>query len=157
MKLRSQFLRLCLLLASCFAILLSVMFFWRIPVHAIPAGMPAIPAYALTIGLYICAVAFITAAIFAWQLLGRVIHQNAFTVGFVQLLNQLKWACVGIQVGAVLMLPGVYTVADRTDAPGVMAIGLTFFAVWLFITVFIAILQRLWQLSIEHQTTHEAQ
>ncbi|GAT17979.1 DUF2975 domain-containing protein [Secundilactobacillus silagei] len=148
MKIRSWFLQLCLLAASCLVILLAGLLFWRIPIHAVPAGMPALQAYALTIGLYVSAISFIVLAVFAWQLLHLISQQLVFTAKTVQLFVALKWSCVGIQLGALTMLPGIYLVADRTDAPGVMAMGLIFYAVWLFMTVFFAILQRLWATAV---------
>ncbi|WP_054653863.1 DUF2975 domain-containing protein [Secundilactobacillus silagei] len=105
-------------------------------------------AYALTIGLYVSAISFIVLAVFAWQLLHLISQQLVFTAKTVQLFVALKWSCVGIQLGALTMLPGIYLVADRTDAPGVMAMGLIFYAVWLFMTVFFAILQRLWATAV---------
>lgn len=110
--------------------------------------MPALQAYALTIGLYVSAISFIVLAVFAWQLLHLISQQLVFTAKTVQLFVALKWSCVGIQLGALTMLPGIYLVADRTDAPGVMAMGLIFYAVWLFMTVFFAILQRLWATAV---------
>jgi hypothetical protein len=106
-------------------------------------------------GLYLVVAAFFAAVVFAWQLLGTINRQLAFSRRAVRLLSRLKWACVGMQIGVLLCLPMVYTVADGGDAPGVMLIGLVLFAIPMIVAVFLAILQRLWAAALAYKEENE--
>lgn len=155
MKLRSWFLKACLMLAVLLVGAVAALVLWQLPVSALQSGVSPWLALPLGGGLYLVVAAFFAAVVFAWQLLGTINRQLAFSRRAVRLLSRLKWACVGMQIGVLLCLPMVYTVADGGDAPGVMLIGLVLFAIPMIVAVFLAILQRLWAAALAYKEENE--
>ncbi|MFD1484716.1 DUF2975 domain-containing protein [Lacticaseibacillus baoqingensis] len=155
MKLRSWFLKVCLVLATLLVLTLGVVLFWRAPGALLQSGVSPLLAWPFGSGLYVIVAGFLAAVVFAWQLLATIDHNLAFSQRAVQLLARLKWACVGMQAGVLLCLPMIYTFADQDDAPGVMLIGLVLFAIPMVVGVFLALLQRLWAAALAYKEENE--
>ncbi|WP_203650438.1 DUF2975 domain-containing protein [Secundilactobacillus yichangensis] len=103
----------------------------------------------LGIGIYLAIIGFLAAAIFAEQLLGIIDHNQAFSSQAVTYLNRVKWALVVVTVGVWLWLPFIYAITQLNDAPGIMLIGLGIATIPLILTVFIAVLVRLWAAALQ--------
>lgn len=102
-------------------------------------------------GTYIVILGFLVAVYFAERLLSVIDRGQAFSVAAVKLLRRIKVSVMVMTGGATLWLPFVYGFAQVSDAPGVMLIGLAFFAIPLVIMVFLAILERLWQAALDYK------
>lgn len=103
----------------------------------------------LGIGIYLAIIGFLAAAIFAERLLGIIDHNQAFSSQAVAYLNRVKWALVVVTVGVWLWLPFIYAITQLNDAPGIMLIGLGIATIPLILTVFIAVLVRLWTAALQ--------
>ncbi|GAX06570.1 hypothetical protein IWT25_01915 [Secundilactobacillus pentosiphilus] len=102
----------------------------------------------LAVGIYLAIIGCLAAAFFAEQLLQIIDHNQAFSTHAVMSLTRVKWALVLVTTGIWLWLPFIYTIAQMDDAPGMMLIGLGIATIPLILTVFIAILARLWDAAL---------
>lgn len=149
MRLRSLILKLCLIGVAVVIVGLAGGIFWRFPVNLVTIYHEPALAGLFGVGLYLGTLAILAGCIFAWQLLNYATGQQAFTQLAVTTLARLKWACVCLQIGVCCLLPVIYQMADRGDAPGLMVIGLVLLFIPFVISVFLAILQRLWQVAVK--------
>lgn len=149
MRFRSLLLKGCLLVIAVMTVGLAGGVLWRLPVRLLTFYHEPGFASLFGIGLLLGTGAILAACGFAWQLLHYVAKQQAFTQLAVTALARLKWACVGLQVGVCCLLPVFYQMADGSDAPGLMVIGLVLLFIPFVVSVFLAILQRLWQAAID--------
>ena len=58
-------------------------------------------------------------------------------------------------VGFWLWLPFIYTITQLDDAPGLLLIGLGLSAIPLTLTVFMAVLVRLWEAALQLKNENE--
>ncbi|WP_179394622.1 DUF2975 domain-containing protein [Lacticaseibacillus absianus] len=107
------------------------------------------PAWLGLVGIWATTGLFYWALVGAWRLLRCVEMAQAFTVIAVDRLKRLKWAVAGMTGALTLCLPAIYHVADSGDAPGVMIIGLGLVGLPLMVTLFLAVLQRLWAAALD--------
>lgn len=103
----------------------------------------------LGVGIYLAILGFLAAVLFAEQLLNVIDHEQAFSATAVTYLNRLKWALVIVTVGVWLWLPFIFAVTQLDDAPGLLLIGLVIAAAPLILTVFMAVLVRLWKAALQ--------
>lgn len=103
----------------------------------------------LGVGIYLAILGFLAAVLFAEQLLNVIDHEQAFSATAVNYLNRLKWALVVVTVGVWLWLPFIFAVTQLDDAPGLLLIGLVIAAAPLILTVFMAVLVRLWKAALQ--------
>lgn len=103
----------------------------------------------LGVGIYLVILGFLAAVLFAEQLLNVIDHEQAFSATAVTYLNRLKWALVVVTVGVWLWLPFIFAVTQLDDAPGLLLIGLVIAAAPLILTVFMAVLVRLWKAALQ--------
>lgn len=94
-------------------------------------------------GLYIPAIPFFYAIFQTIKLLGYIDKNLAFSEESVSTLKAIKYCGVIIAGLFSLGMPYIFYVADKDDAPGVVAIGLVIIAASIVISVFAAVLQKL--------------
>ncbi|MCH5461714.1 DUF2975 domain-containing protein [Lactobacillus sp. LC28-10] len=100
-------------------------------------------------GIYLAIIGFLAAVLYAEKLLSIIDHQQAFSATAVDYLNRLKWSLVVVTAGVWLWLPFIFAVTQLDDAPGLLLIGLVIAAVPLILTVFMAVLVRLWKAALQ--------
>ncbi|KRN21478.1 hypothetical protein FC75_GL002280 [Lacticaseibacillus camelliae DSM 22697 = JCM 13995] len=114
-----------------------------------------VAAWAFTLGAAVAVVSYWLAAFIAWHLLDCITANAAFTQRAVTLIIRLKWAVGAMALGLLVCLPQWYRMADHDDAPGVMVIGLGFFAIPAIVWLFLAILQQLWTTALAYKTEND--
>jgi hypothetical protein len=97
----------------------------------------------ILLGMYVTAIPFYIALYHTLKLLHLIDNNKAFSELSVQALGYIKYCATIIGVLYALGMPYIYLVADRDDAPGVVALGLAFTFTPMVIAVFAAVLQRL--------------
>ncbi len=94
-------------------------------------------------GLYVPAIPFFYAIFKTMKLLGYIDRNMAFSEESVSTLKAIK-NCGAIIAGLFAVgMPYIFYVADKDDAPGVVAIGLVIICASIVISVFAAVLQKL--------------
>lgn len=114
-----------------------------------------VAAWCFTVGAGVAMVSYFVAAFFAWRLLDCINANAAFQPKTLQLISRLKWAVAVMAMGLAVGLPEWYRMADHDDAPGVLVIGLGFFAIPAIVTIFLMILQRLWQSAVAYKQEND--
>lgn len=100
-------------------------------------------------GMYIPAIPFFIALYQALKLLSYIDANKAFSPLSVQALKVIKYCGASISGLYALGMPYIFYVADRDDAPGVVAIALIIIFASFVIAVFAALLQALLQNAID--------
>ncbi|MBB6733922.1 DUF2975 domain-containing protein [Cohnella zeiphila] len=137
-----------------------------IPVVALCIGLPWIakeaadhfPAhwlYPALVGMYGSAIPFFMALYQAFRLLSYIDRNEAFSELSVVALKKIKYCAVAIAVLYAACVPFLYHMADRVDAPGLLALGLVIPFASLVIAVFAAVLQMLLQNAIEIKSVND--
>lgn len=103
----------------------------------------------ILIGLYLPAVPFFAALYQAFNLLGLIEHNLTFTADSVKTLKYIKFCGTAISGLFLAGMPYIFYVADKDDAPGVVAIGLVIIFSSFVIAVFAAVLQRMVQNAVD--------
>jgi hypothetical protein len=124
------------------------------------ANNPVNPDYAhilypILIGIYISAIPFYIALYQAFKLLSYVDKNNAFSELSVKALKNIKKCAMTISALYVVMMPFVFLVADKDDAPGLVIIGMVPIFASMVIAVFAAVLQRLLQEAIDLKSEND--
>lgn len=107
------------------------------------------------LGMYVPAVPFFIALYQALKLLHYIDQNNAFSSLSVKALKNIKYCGLAISVLYAAGMPYIFYVADRDDAPGVVAIGLVIIFASLVIATFAAVLARLLQNVIEIKSEND--
>lgn len=121
-------------------------------VVALPAGMMADSSGLyrwILLGLYVPAVPFFYALHQTMKLLHFIETNTAFSIAALTALQKIKLCGITIAALFTAGMPYVYYVADKDDAPGVIAIGLVIIAASVVVAVFAAVLSRLFQSALE--------
>jgi MFS family permease len=106
----------------------------------------------ILLGLYIPAAPFFMAIYQTMKLLDYIDHNTAFSDESVLYLKTIKH-CGAIIAGIFSVgMPYIYYVADKDDAPGVVALGLVIVGASIAVAVFAAVLERLLQNAIDIKT-----
>lgn len=124
------------------------------------AGHPANPEYArmlypLVAGLYLSAAPFFFALHQTFKLLRYIDRSQAFSQLSIQALKNIKYCAVAVSALYTFMLPFIYLLADRDDAPGLALMGIICTFAALVIAVFAAVLQRLLQEAIDIKSEND--
>ena len=142
------FLRLSILLvAAVIFIICLLMFFFLIKNPVSPAYANSI--YPILTGIYITTIPFYTALYMAFKLLNYIDSSRAFTQPSVTALSKIKLCAFSISGLYVLIMPFIFLLADKDDAPGAILMGLVPIFVSVVIAVFAAVLQRLLQEAVD--------
>ena len=137
-----------------------------IPIVALCIGLPWIakeaadlyPAqwlYPVLVGMYGSAIPFFIALYQAFGLLSYIDRNQAFSELSVGGLKKIKYCAVAIAVLYAACLPFLYLMAERVDAPGLLALGLVISFASLVIAVFAAVLQMLLKNAIEIKSEND--
>lgn len=102
----------------------------------------------ILLGLYVTAVPFYVALYQGWRLLGLIDKNQAFSQASVRALRTIQYCALGITGSFVVGMPYIYVVADRDDAPGVVALALVITFASFVIATFASLLRRLMQNAI---------
>ena len=124
------------------------------------ANNPVNPNYAgalypIVIIMYVSVIPFIVALYQAFRLLSYIDKNEAFSLMSVKSLKTIKYCAIVISGIYVVMLPFVYVVAEKDDAPGLILMGMVPVFASLVIAVFSAVLQRLLQEAIDIKSEND--
>ncbi|WJH29545.1 DUF2975 domain-containing protein [Paenibacillus sp. CC-CFT742] len=131
-------------------------------IYGIPwlANHPVNPNYAgslypIVIMMYISVIPFIIALFQSFRLLSYIDKNEAFSSFSVRSLKIIKYCAIVISSLYLVMLPFVFLVADKDDAPGLIIVGMVPIFASLVIAVFSAVLQRLLQEAIDIKSEND--
>ncbi|OMF11403.1 hypothetical protein BK131_20840 [Paenibacillus amylolyticus] len=124
------------------------------------ANNPVNPNYAgalypIVIMMYVSVIPFIVALYQAFRLLSYIDKNEAFSLMSVKSLKTIKYCAIVISSLYFVMLPFVYVVAEKDDAPGLILMGMVPIFASLVIAVFSAVLQRLLQEAIDIKSEND--
>lgn len=124
------------------------------------ANNPVNPDYAqmlypILIGMYVSAIPFFVALYQALRLLSYIDKNEAFSELSVKALKNIKYCAITISILYVVIMPFVYLVAEKDDAPGLIIIGMVPIFASMVIAVFAAVLQRLLQEAINIKSEND--
>ncbi|WP_405170569.1 DUF2975 domain-containing protein [Paenibacillus sp. FSL H8-0280] len=124
------------------------------------ANNPVNPNYAgalypIVIVMYVSVIPFIVALYQAFRLLSYIDKNEAFSLMSVKSLKTIKYCAIVISSLYFVMLPFVYVVAEKDDAPGLILMGVVPVFASLVIAVFSAVLQRLLQEAIDIKSEND--
>lgn len=101
------------------------------------------------LGMYVPAIPFFIALYQALKLLSYIDQNKAFSPSSVKALKNIKYCGIAISGLYVIGMPYIFHVADRDDAPGVVAMALVIIFASFVIGIFAAVLQSLLQNAID--------
>lgn len=145
----------------------GVVFLMGIAILAVCAlGVPAIakdlieyypPCLYLTllIPMYASAIPFFYALYQTLKLLGYIDNNTAFSEASVKALKSIRNCAVAICILYAVILPILFLIAEKDDAPGLAALGLVICFASLVIAVFAAVLQRLLRNAIDIKSEND--
>jgi hypothetical protein len=111
--------------------------------------------YPIVAGLYLSSIPFYIALYQAYKLLCYIDGNMAFSQTSVDALKNIKYCATVVSTLYVVMMPFVYLVADKDDAPGLILFGMVPIFASLVIAVFAAVLQRLLQDAIDIKSEND--
>lgn len=123
-------------------------------------GNPVNPGYAhilypILTGVYLSTVPFYIALYQAYKLLCYIDANTAFSQSSIKALKNIKFCAVAIGILYVIILPFVYLLAQKDDAPGLIVFGMVPVFVSMVIAVFSAVLQMLLQDAIDIKSEND--
>lgn len=124
------------------------------------ANNPANPDYVymlypILIGIYTSAIPFYIALYWAFRLLNYIDKSKAFSQISVKALQHIKYCALAISTLYVAIMPFVYFLAEKDDAPGLIIMGMVPIFASMVISVFTAVLQRLLQEAIDIKSEND--
>jgi hypothetical protein len=109
----------------------------------------------ILMGLYVTAIPFFIALYQAMNLLGLIDQNQAFSDLAIKALKNIKYCAITIGALFAAGMPYVYMVADKDDAPGVVAVGLVIVYASFVIATFSAVLQKLVQNAVDIKSEND--
>jgi hypothetical protein len=109
----------------------------------------------ILMGMYIPGVPFFIALYQGIKLLNNIDESKAFSESSVQALKNIKYCGILISAWYVAGLPYIFIVADKDDAPGVVAIALIIIFVSAVVAIFAALLQKLFQNAVDIKSEND--
>jgi hypothetical protein len=106
-------------------------------------------------GLYVSAIPFYIALYQSWKLLGLIDKNTAFSQSAVRSLGNIKKCAIAIAGLFAAGMPYIFVVANKDDAPGVVAIGLVIAFASCVIATFAAVLQKLLKNVVDMKSENE--
>ncbi|MCX8131407.1 MAG: DUF2975 domain-containing protein [Clostridia bacterium] len=124
------------------------------------ANNPVNPDYAhilypILVGIYASAIPFYIALYKAFRLLSYIDKNKAFSQISVKALKNIKYCAITISTLFVVMMPFVYLIAEKDDAPGLIIVGMIPIFASMVISVFAAVLQRLLEEAIDIKSEND--
>lgn len=99
----------------------------------------------ILLGMYVTAVPLFFALFQTLKLLKYIDMNKAFSESSVKALKYIKYCAITISVMYAVGMPYIFLVADRDDAPGVVALGFVIIFASIVVATFAAVLQKLLQ------------
>jgi len=123
-------------------------------------GNPANPEYAnilypAIIIMYISVIPYCITLYQAFRLLVLIDNNEGFSTISVEALNKIKYCALTISGLYTVILPFVFQMAQKDDAPGLVIIGMIPVFASLVIAVFAAVLKRLLKEAIDIKSENE--
>ncbi len=109
----------------------------------------------ILLGIYLPGIPFFFALYQTLKLLNLIDTNKAFSDLSVKALKNIKYCAIIISALYAAGMPYVFYVADKDDAPGVVAIGLVIVGASFIVAVFAAVLQKLLQNAIDIKQENE--
>ena len=103
----------------------------------------------ILLGLYVTVIPFFMALYQAFMLLGYIDKSEAFSNSSVKALTNIKYCAITICALYTAGMPYIYWVADKDDAPGVVAIGVIIIFASFVISTAAAVFARLFQNAVD--------
>ncbi|MDF2865881.1 MAG: hypothetical protein K0R72_699 [Clostridia bacterium] len=124
------------------------------------ANNPVNPDYAymlypICIGMYLSVIPFFIALYQSFKLLNYIDNNQGFSELSVKALNNIKICAIIISALYVTIMPFVYLLADLDDAPGLIIIGIVPAFASMVISVFTAVLQKLFRNAIDIKSEND--
>ncbi len=109
----------------------------------------------ILIGMYIPAIPFFFALYQAWKLLNYIDQNKAFSTLSVLSLNKIKYCGFAIAALYIAGMPIIFQVADKDDAPGVVALALVIIFASIVIAAFAGVLKKLMHDALEIKSEND--
>ena len=109
----------------------------------------ALVLYPIVIGMYVSTIPFFVALFQSLRLLYYIDRNKAFSELSVKALKNIKYCATIISILYVVELPFFYNLAQKDDAPGIILIGMVFVFASFVVTVFAAVLEKLFKNTID--------
>lgn len=109
----------------------------------------------ILLGLYVPAVPFFFALHQSLKLLNNIDNNQAFSQVSVNAFRNIKYCALIISGLFVAGMPYIFHVADKDDAPGVVAIGLVIIGTSFVIATSAAVLQKLFQNAVDIKSEND--
>lgn len=109
----------------------------------------------ILLGMYIPALPFFFALYQAMKLLGYIDKNKAFSQVSVNALKYIKYCGIAISALYAAGMPYIYYVADKDDAPGVVALGFVIIFASFVISTAAAVIQRLFQNAVDIKSEND--
>lgn len=109
----------------------------------------------ILMGMYIPAIPFFYALYKGLKLLENIENNEAFSNSSVEALKHIKYCAGIISILYALGMPYIYVVADRDDAPGVVAMGLVIIFASIVIAAFASLMQKLIQNALDIKSEND--
>lgn len=109
----------------------------------------------LLLGMYLPAIPFFIALYQSLLLLKYIDKNNAFSELSVKALKKIKYCAFTISVLYLAGMPYIFYIADKDDAPGVVAIGLVIIFSSGVIATFASLLQKLLKNAIDIKSEND--
>ncbi len=109
----------------------------------------------ILLGMYVPAIPFFFALYQTLKLLGLIDANNAFSEASVTVLKNIKYCAIAIGALYSAGMPYIFYVAEKDDAPGVVALGLVIIFAAIVVAVFAAVLQKLLRNAIDIKSENE--
>lgn len=111
--------------------------------------------YPILTSIYVSAIPFYIALYMAFRLLNYIDDNNAFSLLSVKALKNIKRCAITISGLYVIIMPFIYLLADKGDAPGLIIIGMIPIFASIVIAVFAAVLERLLKEAIDIKSEND--
>ncbi len=111
--------------------------------------------YLVFLDLYASAIPFYFALYQTLRLLNYIDKNTAFSELSIRALKNIKYCAVLFSILYMAATPIFYLMAESSDAPGILAIGLAIIFASLVIAVFSAVLQRLLKQAIDIKSEND--
>lgn len=111
--------------------------------------------YPIMAGMYVSAIPFFMALYQTYKLLTIIDKSEAFSELSVTALKKIKYCAFAFSMVYVAILPFIYLLAEKDDAPGAILFGLIFIFASFVIAVFAAILQKLLKNAIDIKSEND--
>ncbi|KRQ86163.1 hypothetical protein ABG79_02004 [Caloramator mitchellensis] len=154
MRRETLFLKTVIFLIGIFVLGLCVI---GLPIAAIEAARiyPKFIYIPIFAGLYSSAIPFLFALYQAIKILNYIDKNKAFSDLSVNALKFIKQCAVIISIIYISIMPFLYVIGEKDDAPGIILIGLIIIFASFVVAVFAAVLQKLLEKAIEIKSEND--